>query len=103
MTDIDIAQELPVAIERPPPKTSGIVDWLKVNLFGSVFNTILTLLAVYLLVVTIPPVIRWALIDAVWSAPSGQACRGRVSQQVAGDSASRDLHIEAPEGGASLR
>ena len=37
------------------------VGWLRANLFSSVFNTILTLLAVELLAVTIPPLIRWAL------------------------------------------
>ena len=27
----------------------GIIEWLRVNLFGGVFNTVLTLLALYLL------------------------------------------------------
>src|SRR5215471_8830371 len=76
MTDIDIAQELPVPVERPPQSTRGVLDWLRVNLFGSVFNTILTLVAAYILAVSIPPVIRWGLVDAIWSAPNGQACRG---------------------------
>src|SRR6266853_682029 len=53
-----------------------MIGWLKANLFNSVFNSILTLIALYFLAVTIPPMIRWALVDAVWSAPNGQACRG---------------------------
>ena len=76
MADIDIAQEIPIAAQRPPAASSGIIGWLKANLFNSVFNTILTILATYFLVVTIPPLIRWAFIDAIWSAPNGQACRG---------------------------
>ncbi len=60
----------------------GAIDWLRVNLFSSVFNTILTLLALYLLAVTIPPFVRWAFIDAVWSAPNGQACRGPGGEEV---------------------
>ena len=76
MTDLDIAQELPIPVERPPQSTHGIVDWLRANLFGSVFNTILTLIALYFLAVVIPPLVRWAFVDAVWSAPNGQACRG---------------------------
>ena len=76
MADIDIAQELPVPVERPPQSTRGVLDWLRVNLFGSVLNTILTLVAAYILAVSIPPVIRWGLVDAIWSAPNGQACRG---------------------------
>ena len=76
MTDLDIAQELPIPVERPPQSTHGIVDWLRANLFGGVFNTILTLIALYFLAVAIPPLVRWAFIDAVWSAPNGQACHG---------------------------
>ncbi|HMD62975.1 MAG TPA: amino acid ABC transporter permease [Stellaceae bacterium] len=72
----DVTQDLPLAIEPPPPATSGLVGWLRANLFSSVFNSILTLLAAAFLAVTLPPVIRWALVDAVWSAPNSRACRG---------------------------
>ena len=70
----DITQELPLAVEPPPPVSSGLVGWLRANLFSSVFNTILTLLAVGFLAVAVPPVIRWALVDAVWTAPNSRIC-----------------------------
>jgi general L-amino acid transport system permease protein len=76
MTDIDVTQELPLPVERPLPVTSGLLAWLRANLFNSIPNTVLTLAALYLLAVTIPPVIRWAVIDAIWHADSGRACRG---------------------------
>ena len=76
MTDVDISQVLPIPVERPPRRTHGVVDWLRANLFGGVFNTILTLIALYFLAVAMPPLVRWAFVDAVWSAPNGQACRG---------------------------
>ena len=76
MADIDIAQEIPLAAQRPPVISTGVIGWLRANLFNSVFNTILTIVAVCFLAVTVPPMIRWALIDAIWSAPNGQACRG---------------------------
>ena len=73
MADIDIAEEIPLpAQQRPPSVTRGVIGWLRANLFNSVFNTILTILAVYLLVLTVPPLIRWMFIDAIWSAPNGQ-------------------------------
>ena len=72
----DIAHLLPLPVQRPPPASSGILGWLRANLFNSVFNTILTLLALYFLVMTIPAAFRWAFVDAIWSAPNGQACRG---------------------------
>jgi general L-amino acid transport system permease protein len=77
----DITHELPVVAERPPPRTHGPAAWLRANLFNSVFNTILTLVALYLLAVTIPPVIRWAFVDAIWTAPSGQACRSAMGEE----------------------
>src|SRR6266436_3365658 len=76
MADIDVTQDLPLPAERPPRPSAGPIDWLRANLFNSVLNTVLTLAAVYLLAVTIPPVIRWAFIDAIWHAESGRACRG---------------------------
>jgi general L-amino acid transport system permease protein len=72
----DIAQDLPVARSAPPPRSTGVFGWLRANLFNSVFNSILTLLAVALIAVSVPPIVRWALIDAIWSAPNGQACHG---------------------------
>ncbi|HEX3860639.1 MAG TPA: amino acid ABC transporter permease [Stellaceae bacterium] len=75
MTDIT-DRDLPLPAENRAPRTHGVLHWLRVNLFSSIFNTLLTLLALYLLAITIPPVIRWALVDAIWSAPNGNACRG---------------------------
>src|SRR5271169_4431676 len=72
----DVAQELPLAAEPPPPAAASLFGWLRANLFSSVSNTILTVVAAALLAVTVPPVIRWALVDAVWSAPNSRACRG---------------------------
>jgi general L-amino acid transport system permease protein len=72
----DITHDLPIAAQAPPPGSGGVVGWLRAKLFNSVFNSILTLLAVALIVVALPPLIRWAFIDAIWSAPNGQACHG---------------------------
>ena len=71
----DVAGRVRGTVERPRPPSRGLVEWLRANLFSSLSNTILTLLALYLLAVTIPPLIDWALIEAVWTAESGQACR----------------------------
>jgi general L-amino acid transport system permease protein len=77
----DIVEGLPLPVETPPPHTHGIVAWLRVNLFSSLFNSVLTLLTLYLLVLTIPPLVRWGLIDAIWQAPNGQACHAANGQE----------------------
>ena len=75
MANVDVTQELPLPVERPRPVTAGPLAWLRANLFNSIPNTILTIAALCLLAVIIPPVFRWAFIDAIWHADSGRACR----------------------------
>lgn len=61
--------------DLPPPATTvGVVGWLRQSLFSSPLNTALTLLAIYLLYVLIPPAISWAIIDADWVGETREAC-----------------------------
>src|SRR6185295_3837484 len=60
----------------PPPGQAGAVGWLRRNLFSSVTNTILTILAVAFLVWIVPPIVRWALLDAVWTGSDREDCLG---------------------------
>ena len=39
----------------PPINTSGLVAWMKINLFSSPLNTVLTILSLWLLWTIIPP------------------------------------------------
>jgi len=56
------------APDLPPPfESTGIPGWLRDNLFSTKTNGLLTLLALFFLWKTLPPVISWALIDATWS------------------------------------
>ena len=58
---------------RPPVTEVGVVGWIKANLFNGWFNSVLTLVALFLLWKTVPPFIRWAFVDSVWLT-SGKAC-----------------------------
>ncbi|MCA1297440.1 amino acid ABC transporter permease [Stappia indica] len=58
----------------PPVATTGPIGWLRDNLFDSVGNAILTILGILFLVWTIPPVISWLFIDAVYVGDSRDAC-----------------------------
>ena len=54
----------------PPPTTErGAIGWLRHNLFSSWTNTILTVIAVYLIGITVPHFISWAIVNATWSIP----------------------------------
>ena len=60
---------------RPAPSSVvGPVKWLRDNLFGSPLNSVLTLVALYIIWLIVPGAVQWMLIDAVWTGGS-DACR----------------------------
>ena len=49
---------------NPPVATTGITGWLRMNLFSSWFNTIVTLLVIYFLYQIIPWFLDWSIFSA---------------------------------------
>ena len=65
--------------ENKPPKKApivsiGIIGWLRENLFSTWYNTIFTILGIYILYLAIPPFFQWAILDAVWSGEDRTVC-----------------------------
>jgi general L-amino acid transport system permease protein len=61
--------------DLPPPVTSvGVIGWLRTNLFSSWPNSLLTITALYVLYLSIPPLVEWALLKADWVGESREAC-----------------------------
>ncbi len=58
----------------PPPAAAGAIGWLRANLLSSPGNIALTLLCVLLIAWVVPPLLRFLLIDAVWSGADRDAC-----------------------------
>jgi len=60
--------------DLPPPASEvGVIGWLRRNLFSSPANTVLTLVALYLLYLIIPPLVDWAIISANWGPGTSRA------------------------------
>ncbi len=59
----------------PPVEKIGILRWLRENLFSSPFNTVLTIIMLFLLADWIPSFIQWGIMDAVWYTPDHNVCR----------------------------
>lgn len=59
---------------KPPVTQVGVLGWLRANLFNTWFNSLLTLLVFYALLVTLPPFFKWAFVDSLWFS-SSEACR----------------------------
>jgi general L-amino acid transport system permease protein len=65
-----------IPAERLPAPTSrtGVFGWLRANLFSSPLNIALTLICVLFIAWAVPPLVRFFLIDAVWSGSDRDAC-----------------------------
>jgi general L-amino acid transport system permease protein len=71
--EVFVRTSAPAAI-KPPVAMTGMVGWLRANLFSSPSNGILTVLIVVALAFVIPPLVKFLLIDAVWSGTDRNAC-----------------------------
>lgn len=61
--------------EQPAPiSSSGIVGWVRANLFPSVSQGVLTVICLYVLYLIIPPLVSFLFTDAVWSGADRTAC-----------------------------
>jgi general L-amino acid transport system permease protein len=72
--DVAYVRREPMPALPPPMMTAGPVGWLRANLFSSVLNTVLTVLAILLVVWVVPPIVKFLVIDAVWSGNDREAC-----------------------------
>jgi general L-amino acid transport system permease protein len=61
--------------DLPPPNTTvGPILWLRQNLFSTWYNSLLTLGALYLLYILVPPLVDWAILSADWKGASNKDC-----------------------------
>lgn len=64
----------PIAARPAPVAVRGALKWIQLNLFGSIGSTIATLTVLAALFYYLPPLIRWAVVNAVVE-PDNAACR----------------------------
>ncbi len=66
----------------PPPATTGIIGWLRENLFSNWWNTLLTFLGLYVIWLVASWLIRFAILDAVWEGQDRTACLPANGEEV---------------------
>ena len=74
MADLHYTRETMLPQVAPPITERGLVKWLRQNLFSGVFNTVLTLGAIYVVYQLVAAVMPW-LLNGVWNANSLTECR----------------------------
>jgi len=57
-----------------PVSTTGIVGWMRQNLFSSIGNTLLTFVGIYIAYSILMPTIQFSLLDAIWSGQDRNDC-----------------------------
>ncbi|MCZ6589954.1 MAG: amino acid ABC transporter permease [Alphaproteobacteria bacterium] len=68
-------QQAELLPQQPAPATTvGIVGWARTNLFSSWSNSVVTLIAIYILWLVISSFVQWAFIDADVSGTDRFAC-----------------------------
>ncbi len=61
-------------ILKPPVSQVGVWGWIRQNLFSNWYNSVLTLLTMFVLWKVVPALVQWAFIDSLWFS-SSDACR----------------------------
>jgi general L-amino acid transport system permease protein len=65
----EIAPALP-----SPVRSVGVLPWIRRSLFGSLGDSIMTLVALALLAWALPVAARWLIVDAAWVGSGREAC-----------------------------
>jgi general L-amino acid transport system permease protein len=73
-TPVLYVRTAPAETLPPPVASAGFIGWLRANLFSSAANTLVTLACAALILWAVPPLLRFLVIDAVWSGPNREVC-----------------------------
>ena len=84
VTEIKFVRGATLAARPAPMAMTGAIGWLRTNLLSSWFNIVLTILIALLLAWAIPELVKFLLIDAVWTGTDRDACREIVQHREIG-------------------
>lgn len=68
-----VYQEKPAL--APPVSTSGPIAWVRINLMSTPLNTVMTLIAAYVLYQLLPPILNWVIFDASFAGDDASSCQ----------------------------
>ena len=73
-TDQVYLRDTPAKLLPAPVASTGVLGWMRANLFSSPANIALTIICVAAIVWIVPPLLRFFIFDAVWSGADREAC-----------------------------
>ena len=84
VTEIKFVRGATIAARPAPATMTGALGWLRTNLLSSPFNIALTILIALLLAWVVPELVKFLVIDAVWTGTDRDACREVVQHRAIG-------------------
>ncbi len=72
--DIQFVRTVDAPSLPAPISQTGIIGWIRQNLFSDIYNILLTILGVVLAYYLFAPLIQFAFFDAVWTGEDRNAC-----------------------------
>jgi general L-amino acid transport system permease protein len=84
VSEIAFVRGANIAARPPPAAMTGVLGWLREKLFSTRFNIALTILIGLLFAWVIPELVKFLLIDAVWSGTDRDACLESVQHREIG-------------------
>jgi general L-amino acid transport system permease protein len=84
VTELHFVRRETLAARPAPMAMTGAIGWLRVNLLSSPLNITLTILIALLFAWAIPELLKFLVIDAVWSGTDRDACREIVQHREIG-------------------
>ncbi|MBX6328841.1 MAG: amino acid ABC transporter permease [Pseudolabrys sp.] len=83
-TEIAFVRRTPLAPQPPPKTMTGALGWLRANLLSTPLNVALTVGVALLLAFAVPELVRFLIVDAVWTGEGRDACLESVQHREIG-------------------
>ena len=61
-------------VKSAPKQAVTVTGWLRENLFSTWYNTVLTIVAVFIVYVVVSSIWTWGITNAVWEAETRREC-----------------------------
>jgi general L-amino acid transport system permease protein len=84
VAEISFVRRTQIAQQPPPARMTGALGWVRENLLSTPFNIALTVIVALLLLWIIPDLVKFLLLDAVWTGADRDACREVVQHREIG-------------------
>ena len=84
VAEIAFVRRATIAQRPPPASMTGAIGWLRQNLLSTPFNIALTAVLVLLFAWVVPELVKFLLIDAVWTGSDRDACLESVQHREIG-------------------